>query len=69
MDLVAYSFEQLLELIPSDLYLDDFLSYFQTTWIQGVTTARISTPARFCPASWNLVDRTTCYQCNNNRAN
>ena len=49
VDLVASSFEQILELIPSNLYLDDFLAYFQTTWIQGVTTARISKPSRFPP--------------------
>ena len=58
--LVASSFEQIQELIPSILDLDDFLAYFETTWIQGVTTARTSKPARYPPPSWNLVDRTTC---------
>ena len=54
VDLVASSFEQILELIPPNLELDDFLAYFQTTWIQGVTTARTSKPTRY-PPSWNLV--------------
>ena len=52
--LVASSFEQIQELIPSILDLDDFLASFETTWIQGVTTARTSKPARYSPPSWNL---------------
>ena len=35
VDEVVPSFMDLLDLIPSDLGLDDFLNYFMTTWVQG----------------------------------
>ena len=60
VDDVVPSFIELLDLIPADLGLDDFLNYFMTTWVQGVSTARSTKPARFPPQSWNLVERTNC---------
>ena len=35
-DHVVPSFIELLDLIPSDVVLDDFLNYFMTIWIQRV---------------------------------
>ena len=44
VDAVVPSFDEVLDLIFSDLD-NDFLTYFMTSWIQGVTTARTSKPA------------------------
>lgn len=65
-DEVVPSFISLLEHIPEELGLDDFLDYFESTWIQGISTARRTGSARFPPSSWNCVDRT---ECNLNRTN
>lgn len=55
VDDVPTAFHLLLDEIPSNLGLDDFLSYFMITWIQGVTPGR---SARFPPSTWNVHDRT-----------
>ena len=55
---VVPSFVSLLEHIPDGLELDDFLDYFESTWIQGVSTSRRSGSARYPPSSWNCVERT-----------
>ena len=55
VDDVPAAFHLLLDEIPSSLGLDDFLSYFMGTWIQGITPGR---SARFPPATWNAYDRT-----------
>ena len=43
---------------PSKLGLDDFLSYFSSTWVQDFSAGR---RARFSPESWNALDRTSCH--------
>ena len=59
MEEVVPSFVSLPEHIPDWFGLDDFLDYFESTWIQGVYTFRRSGSARYPPSSWNCVDRTT----------
>ena len=38
--------------------IDDLLSYFQTTWIQGLTTSSGTGQAKYPPLTWNAYDRT-----------
>jgi len=35
----------------------DLLAYFQTTWIQGLTTASGTGRAKFPPSTWNAYER------------
>ena len=49
---------KLLDLMPHDTKLDNFVNYFMTTWIQGITTARGTRAAPYTSATWNQVDRT-----------
>ena len=55
---VVPSFVSLPEHTPDGLELVDFLDYFESTWIQGVSTSRRSGSARYPPSSWNCVERT-----------
>ena len=57
-DQVVDAFATLLDQIPEDLAIDPFLSYFQSTWVSGVVTARRTGRARFPPACWNIRGRT-----------
>ena len=45
--------------MPDDLNIDDFLGYFQTTWVEGLSTGRRAPGnAKFPPTTWNCFDRT-----------
>ena len=45
--------------MPDDLNIDDILGYFQTTWIEGLSTGRRAPGnAKFLPPTWNCFDRT-----------
>ena len=50
------AFFTILDQIPDNLDIDEFLAYFQTTWIQGLTTASGTGRAKFPPLSWNAYD-------------
>ena len=61
VDEVVSTFMFLQDHIPANLGLDDFLEYFESTWIQGASTSRRAASARFPPTSWNCVERTLCH--------
>ena len=59
VDDVRDCFFDILEQIPEDLQMDDLLAYFQTTWVEGLSTGRRAPGnARFPPETWNCFDRT-----------
>ncbi|XP_063683673.1 uncharacterized protein LOC134818169 [Bolinopsis microptera] len=55
---VPDAFFSILDQMPPSLEIDDLLAYFQTTWIQGLTTSSGTGRAKFPPLSWNAYDRT-----------
>ena len=55
---VTPAFLELLDLMPHDTGLNEFVNYFMTTWVQGITTTRGTRPARYPQASCNQVERT-----------
>lgn len=55
---VTEAFFSILNDMPADLGIDDLLGYFQTTWIQGLTTSSGTGQAKYPPLTWNAYDRT-----------
>ena len=55
---VVSCFTELVEQMPENLQIDEFLEYFKSTWIEGSAVGRRVGRALFPPETWNVRNRT-----------